>query len=241
MSSPSAVHSQSAQAVRQQFVNFQFLKVDPGWRRLAAVEKEQARREFLKTVEGFDRELILVSYSLVGIRPEVDFLLWRIGTELDSIQKMSKDINHTALGGYLTTPYTYLSMTKRSTYVSRHEHSGSESSRLTIEPGTAKYLFVYPFVKTRAWYALPFERRQQMMDVHIAVGHKYPSVKIHTTYSFGLDDQEFVLAFESDRPGDFLDLVMELRSSEASQYTLRDTPTFTCVRKPLAEILEELG
>jgi chlorite dismutase len=105
----------------------------------------------------------------------------------------------------------------------------------------ARYLFVYPFVKTRAWYALPLERRQQIMNEHIRIGHKYPRVRLNTTYSFGLDDQEFVLAFESDHPADFLDLVMELRESEASQYTLRDTPIFTCVKAAGAELLKSLG
>lgn len=80
-----------------------------------------------------------------------------------------------------------------------------------------------------------------MMDEHIRIGSKYPSVRLHTTYSFGLDDQEFVVAFETDKAEDFLDLVMELRESQGSRYTLRDTPIFTCVTKPMAEILREVG
>jgi chlorite dismutase len=100
---------------------------------------------------------------------------------------------------------------------------------------------VYPFVKTRAWYALPREQRQEIMNVHIAVGHRFPSVKLNTTYSYGLDDQEFVLAFESDYPGDFLDLVMTLRETESSSYTERDTPIFTCVAGSPADVLDQLG
>jgi nitrite reductase/ring-hydroxylating ferredoxin subunit len=103
------------------------------------------------------------------------------------------------------------------------------------------YLFVYPFVKTRAWYALPKEERQRMMDAHIAIGRKYPTVKLNTTYSYGLDDQEFVVAFETDEPADFLDLVMELRETEASSYTERDTPIFSCLAMGLGETLDTLG
>jgi chlorite dismutase len=125
--------------------------------------------------------------------------------------------------------------------VDKHVHPGQDGTRLTVTPGKAKYLFVYPFVKTRAWYALPMERRQQMMDVHIEVGNRFPSVKLNTTYSYGLDDQEFVLAFESDHPSDFLDLVMTLRETEASSYTERDTPIFTCIAKPAGEMLDLLG
>ncbi len=131
-------------------------------------------------------------------------------------------------------------MTKHSMYVSEHTHEGQEGTRLTIAPGGAKYLFVYPFVKTRTWYLLSQAERQRIMTVHIAMGHKYPTVKINTTYSFGLDDQEFVVAFESDYPADFLDLVQELRETESSAYTLRDTPMFTCISMPVREILEAL-
>jgi chlorite dismutase len=97
------------------------------------------------------------------------------------------------------------------------------------------------FVKTREWYSRPAEQRQEMMDEHIRIGSKYRSVKLHTTYSFGLDDQEFVVAFETDYPSDFLDLVQELRETKASSYTLRDTPMFTCRQRTIGECLEALG
>ena len=118
-------------------------------------------------------------------------------------------------------PYSFLAMTKPSEY--------SEESRLEVRPAHGKYLFVYPFVKTRAWYALPADERWRIMQDHIRVGREYPSVDLNTSYSFGLDDQEFVVAFETDNPADFLDLVQRLRTTESSSYTLRDTPTFTCI------------
>src|SRR5260370_33843384 len=77
-----------------------------------------------------------------------------------------------------------------------------------------------------------------MMVEHCASGHRYPQVKINTAYSFGLDDQEFVVAFESDEPAAFLDLVMELRESQASRYTERETPIFTCVLMAPADALQ---
>src|SRR5229473_2074142 len=114
----------------------------------------------------------------------------------------------------------------------------SSKSRRSV---MGKYLFVYPFVKTRSWYALPVEDRKRMMNEHIRLGLTFPSVSLNTTYSFGLDDQEFVVAFETDVISDFLDLVQQLRETEASRYTLRDTPMFTCVAQPLHEILEAIG
>ncbi|MFN2596352.1 MAG: chlorite dismutase family protein, partial [Pyrinomonadaceae bacterium] len=153
---------------------------------------------------------------------------------------MSARLNGTGLGRYLDVTQSCLSMTKRSMYIDKDNPDHVED-RLHIVPGQSKYLFVYPFVKTRAWYALPVEERQAMMDDHIRIGSKYRSVQLHTTYSFGLDDQEFVVAFETDCPADFLDLVQELRETKASSYTLRDTPMYTCRKRTLAECLDALG
>jgi len=230
-----------AEELTRQFVNFRFFRIDPLWRRLPENEKEKGRKEFLQAAENFrSKGMLLYSYSLVGLRAEADFLLWRISEALDDFQQMSLALLRTGLGKYITIPYSYVAMTKRSMYVDKHVHEGQEGRRGRIAPGESKYLFIYPFVKTRDWYRLPKEKRQEIMDEHIRIGHKFPSVKLNTTYSFGLDDQEFVLAFETDKPADFLDLVMELRETESSRYTLRDTPIFTCIKKPLEALLNEL-
>lgn len=230
-----------ASTVNRQSVNFAFYKVDPAWRRLPKEEREASKKEFGAAVEEWRQRMLLIPYSTVGLRPETDFMLWRIAESLDLLQEMSRALNKTALGAYLTTPYSFVAMTKRSIYVDKHVHPGQEGRRAAIVPGEYRYLFVYPFVKTRDWFLLPIEQRQEMMDVHIKVGHQFPSVKLNTTYSFGLDDQEFVVAFESDKPGDFVDLVMALRETEGSRFTLRDTPIITCIRKPIHETLDDLG
>ncbi len=229
------------QAGKRQFVNFCFFKVDPAWRRLPEEDRSRGKQEFIRVVEEYAGKVMVIPYTLVGIRGDCDFMLWRIGYELELFQEMMSKLLATALGKYLTVPYSYLSLTKRSIYVDHHEHEGQESKRLHIVPGKSKYIFVYPFVKTRSWYLLTKAARQGMMDEHIEIGHRYPSVKLNTTYSFGLDDQEFVVAFETDKPEDFLDLVMELRQAEASRYTERDTPIFSCVMKSLKEALDTLG
>jgi chlorite dismutase len=79
------------------------------------------------------------------------------------------------------------------------------------------------------------------MDEHIEIGNKYPSVKLNTTYSFGIDDQDFVVAFEGDYPEDFVDLVMELRESDGSKYTVRDTPIITGVKGTLEEVVDTVA
>jgi chlorite dismutase len=235
------VHPPSAgPAITRQFVNFAFFKLDPAFRRLPDLEKEHARAEFTALLAQPRPGLLCLSYSTAGLRPDTDFVLWRISAGTDEFQSQTQAINRTRLGGYLSTPHSFVSMTKRSMYIDKVDPFHTVESRTHIIPGKRKYLFIYPFVKTRAWYLLSLEERQKMMDAHIQVGNKFPSVKLNTTYSFGLDDQEFVVAFETDEPKDFLDLVMALRETEGSKYTLRDTPIFTCVQTPVEKILEQL-
>jgi len=229
-----------APAIQRQFVNFAFYKLDPAFRRLDENEKREARQEFAAVINQRRQGLICLTYSTVGLRPDCDLLLWRIGATSDEFQTQTAAINKTRLGGYLTTPWSLVSMTKRSQYIDKVDPFHTAESRTHIIPGKRKYLFVYPFVKTRDWYLLPQPARQEIMDVHIRVGNKYPSVKLNTTYSFGLDDQDFVVAFETDEPKDFLDLVMELRETQSSKFTQRDTPIFTCVQLPIDGILDQL-
>lgn len=224
----------------RQFVNFTFYRARPEWRLLSTPDKQRYKEEFVGTFEEFHRQLLIHTYSTIGLRTNVDFMIWRIGYELDPIQAMTAKLNSTEMAKYIEPTQSFLSMTKRSMYIDKDNPDHVED-RLHIVPGRSDYLFVYPFVKTREWYSRTADQRQEMMDEHIRIGTKYRSVKLHTTYSFGLDDQEFVVAFETDNPADFLDLVQELRETKASSYTLRDTPMFTCRRRTLAECLSALG
>jgi chlorite dismutase len=222
-----------------QYVNYLFFKLDPVWRRLDEVEQERGKKGFLGAVEEHGQEMLLRSFSLMGLRPDADFMLWRIGYHLDAFDKMRSALMKTGLGKYLDVTYSYFALSRRSIYVG--EHTPGFENRRYIVPGEGEYLFVYPFVKTRAWYRLPLEERQRMMNEHMQIGRKHYPVKNNTAYCFGIDDYEFILSFEAESPEKFQDLMMELRESEASSYTELDTPIFTCRRKPLPEILDSLG
>ena len=121
------------------------------------------------------------------------------------------------------------------------ECADAEQSQTHIVSGESEYVFVCPLQRTREWYARPHEQRLEMLEENVRVSSKHRSVKLHTTYSFGLDDQEFVVVFEADKPADFLDLFQELRETKASSFTLRDTPMFACRRRTLAGCLDALG
>ena len=222
----------------RQVVKYTFLKVEApalGW---AAADRSEVAAEFAGLLEEQAQDGTLITYSTVGLRADCDLLVWHAADTVDEIQAAESRWRGTRLGPQLRTAHSFLAMTKPSAYLGGHRHPDQEGRRTRLKPAGGRYLFVYPMVKKRTWYRLPYERRKAMMVEHFAIGHRYPQVKINTGYSFGLDDQEFMVAFQCDEPAVFLDLVMELRESQASRYTERETPIFTCVRMAPAAALD---
>jgi chlorite dismutase len=219
-----------------QYVAYTFYRVVPEWRRLLPPDVRQAQRdEFAEVVDSFaERFEHLRAYTTAGVRPDSDFFLWKITERYDDLGELGAALNGTGLAGWLETPYSYLATTKASQYTSARKAR-------KITPHGLPYLVVYPFVKVRPWYALTEEERQQAMDEHIRIGREeFPGIKNHTTYSFGIDDQEFMTAFECEEPADFMHLMLRLRDSEASRYTERDTPIFVGRFVPVREALAAL-
>ena len=234
------VNQRDADRNQRQFMRYAFYRLDAAFRRLPFNEKEQAERAFLGLLRRWSEsvDVIIRTYSTVGLRGDCDFMIWSISHDPACFQALQADINRSLFGAYLESVHSFLSMQKRSQYVNRIEGSGHG---LEMVPGQGKYLFVYPFVKTRPWYNLSPHARQGMMDEHIAAASPFKGVRINTSYSYGIDDQEFVVSFDSDYPQEFVDLVGRLRYTEASLYTQRDTPMFTCLRADAESILEQLA
>jgi chlorite dismutase len=201
------------------FVKYTFLKLDPAWRRLEEERRAQDKREFVAACEDFADGHQLQSFSLVGTRGDAELLLVAEAENLDRIHEFHVVLGQSGLMKWAQIPYSFLGMPRGF---------------------RGRYVFVYPFVKSREWYALPADERWRIMQQHIEVGREYPGVDNHTTYSFGLDDQEFVVAFDTDDVATFLDLVQRLRTTEASRYTVRDTPSFTCIAMSLGRAVNAL-
>jgi chlorite dismutase len=203
-----------------QYVAYTYYRVQPEWRRLPVEERAAAKDAFAEVVEEWaPRFDTLNVYTTTGVRPDADFFFWKITQRYEDLGELGTTLNGTPLAGYLETPYSYLATTKASQYTSARRAR-------KITPRQSPYLVVYPFVKVRPWYALSEADRQRAMDEHIRIGGEHPTIHNHTTYSFGIDDQEFMTAFECDEPADFMHLMLTLRESEASRYTERDTPIF---------------
>lgn len=229
-----AVAKAMSDNAKRKFLNFSFFKVDPKWRWMNEETKQGSAKEFISIINSTDN-VQWRSYTTLGLREDADFLLWMISDELESTQAVISKLYFTVLGKYMTPSYNYLSATRPSSY------SPSAIPAFMKGEKPLRYLIVYPFIKSREWYLLPFEERKKMMDEHITVGKKFPQVKLNTTYSFGLDDQDFMLAFETDDLPAFQDLIMQLRETQVSKYIVKDTPMIVCVRKELEEIIRSLG
>ncbi len=213
--------------------------VTPEWRRLPENDRAAQKRELIQAA-GVDGVRVH-AYSLVGTRADADLLLWVVADDLERIRELETRFAATRLWTYSTRPYGYLAARRRSPYLGEHAHAGSEHGPSEAGPvGDKAYVVVYPMVKKRSWYALPHEERARIMAKHFEVGHRYPDIRIHTGYSFGIDDQEFVVAFEVDDVRRFLALVADLRETEASSYTERETPIFVGAAMPLERALDAI-
>jgi chlorite dismutase len=214
------------------FVKYTFLKLDLAWRRRERECREDDKRELLAACEDFADGHLLQAFSLVGTRGDTDLLLVAEAENLERIHEFHVVLAQSGLMRWAQVPYSFLGIRKGSEY--------SEEERVAPRAFRGRYVFVYPFVKSREWYALPDQERWRIMQQHIETGREYPGVDNHTIYSFGLDDQEFVVAFDTDDAAAFVDLVQRLRTTEASRYTVRDTPSFTCISMSLERALNAL-
>ena len=216
------------------FVKYTFIKVDPAWRRRDAEERARDKREFAAAFNDYAEDHFLRAYSLVGTRGDADLMIRMTSRTLDPIHELHVVLNQSGLMRWADIPHSYLALTKESVYA-------DEPQALEPRAGSgSKYFIVYPMWKKREWYGLSGDERMRIMRDHIAVARRHPTIETNTAYSFGLDDQEFVVAFDADDPAEFLDLVQDLRATESSAYTESETPIFTCISASVERALDAL-
>ncbi|HEX7068723.1 MAG TPA: chlorite dismutase family protein [Candidatus Limnocylindria bacterium] len=221
----------------ERFVHAWLLRLDPAWRRLAAEERRADVDAFCAAAARAERRVMQHAYSTIGLRAEGDLLLWRMAETIEAVEETAADLLGSGIGRWMTPAISMIGLTRPSQYVKRP--TAQEQSLFSGE--RSRYLVVYPFSKSTEWYLSPAEERQAVMRGHMKIGHAYPQVRQLLAYSFGLDDQEFIVAYETDELVAFQDLVRELRSSESRRATVRDTPIITGIHRPLGEILEMVG
>jgi len=222
----------------QVYIQALALGLDPAWRRRTDDERREDGRGFAEAEAAAELDGVRsVPYSSVGLEPGVDILLWRMGPSVDALEQAAARLLRTGLGRWVTVRHSLIGRIGASQYV--RKPTEQEQSIFTGE--RSRYLVVYPFIKSTDWYLLSKEARQGVMNEHMRVGHEYPMVRQALAYSFGLDSQEFVVAYEMDDLVAFGDLVRALRSTESRRSTVSDTPILLGIHRPLAEILAMLG
>lgn len=216
------------------FFNFSFFKVDPKWRWMADLAKEESAKEVETILKN--SHIMYRTYSTLGLRDDAEFMLWFASDSVEKIQEVVSKLYLTVFGKYIVPTHVYLSNTRPSLYANTTTSRGWLGGE-----DQKKYAIVYPFIKTREWYLLPIEKRKEMMAEHIKVGQKYPEVQLNTSYSFGIHDEDFMLAFETEDLHKFQDLIMDLRETRVSGYIAVDTPMIVCVKKEIVPLIRSLG
>ena len=228
---------EEATPVASQFVQYLFLKVDSAWRRLDGTMRATGRAEFEEVIASAAPRVTTHAYSTLGLKADAQLMLWWKSSNAVTVQDTLGALLATGLGRYCEIGHSLWGLTRPSIYTKRRttqEQAVDETTRL-------KYLVVYPFSKTIEWYLMSRDARQGMMNEHMRIGHDFGDVRQVLLYTTGLDDQEFIVAYETESLERHQDLVIALRSTEARRYTLRDTPIFTAVHRPLRDALALLG
>jgi len=218
------------------FVHALALGLDPAWRRLTRDERCRGAEEFCAAVTA-QSEVTTFTYSMIGLRAGVDLLLWSLSPSLDALEQKTAGVLRAGMGAWLTARHSFLGIIRPSQYVKRP--TPQEQSLFSGE--RSAYLIVYPFTKSTEWYLLTQEERQKVMNEHMKVGHRYQQVRQLLAYSFGVDDMDSLVAYETDDLPAFGELVRELRGTESRRSTVRDTPILTGIHRPIDEITRLLG
>lgn len=209
-----------------------FLETDSSFYTQSLAKQKKARAELLVFFKKYPT-LLVASYVLTPFKQQTRIMLWLSAKGVEEIQDFSNALLHTELGVYLRVSYSYLGMTRPSTYNSR----GSSERAISTSSKRLPYLIVYPFTKTTAWYALPFEDRKKMMIEHMITAHKSEAIDQLLLYAYGIDDHEFILSYETSNLEAFQTLLVNLRSTKAREYTKSDTPIFLCNNRSLKEVV----
>lgn len=222
----------------QTYVQALALGVEPAWRRASDEDRQADGRQLLDAVADAASDGVRgVTYSSIGLQPGVDLILWRMAPSIDALETAAARLLRSGLGRWMTVRHSLIGRVGASQYVKKP----TEQEQSLFAGERSRYLIVYPFTKSAEWYLLSREARQGVMNEHMRVGHEYPMVRQLLAYSFGLDDQDFVVAYETDDLAAFGDLVRALRATESRRSTVGDTPILVGIHRPVDEILGILG
>jgi chlorite dismutase len=215
--------------------HYAFYRFTPAYYSRSAEKKAEFHRQWLAGLSASSEMRDI--YQVSPASAKADILVWSALTADDPMaaaQFFSAFARATAPYGHLIDMTdTLWGFTKPSVYTRSRSTQEIDPFKTHRKP----YLVIYPFVKTGDWYLMSGDARQGMMNEHIKLGKEYPDITQLLLYSVGLQNQEFVVVYETDDLTCFSDLVYRLRATEVRRYTERDTPLYTAVYHPAEETL----
>jgi len=217
--------------------NYAMFSLNENFWKLPVDERKSRLRGFFKDTEEASEKTWF--YQVYPSQTKYDILVWTNidATELDAPNKYMENFAKATnkYREFLTPVLNFWGMTKPSIY---SKAKRSEQELDPYEEIRLPYFIIYPFSKTADWYMKSREERQEMMNAHIRIGKTFRDITQLLLYSFGLQDQEFVVAYETNDLAKFSDLVYELRMTEARIFTLNDTPIITGVYRTADEMVK---
>lgn len=206
---------------------FLFFRVPPGGRTAAAGEAVSAAAGGAERSEGVAG---VYAYNLQGLRGDADLAFWVAASGPEAFQRAAAALARTDL----ELTWSLWGFVRPSRY------TGRDGTSVRVPGVRRRFLVVYPFSKTHAWYQLPADDRRAMMTEHARLGHRFDDIEQLLLYCTGLADWEFVVGYETDDLARFSELVTVLRSTAARPYTLRDTPTFVGRYGPVEDVVRSV-
>ena len=185
--------------------------------------------------EWSERVTVRGIYSTVGFRADADLMMWWVARSPDDLQDLMVTFRRGALGRRLELAWTFMGVVRPAEFAKDHVPAFVRG-----EP-PRRYLCVYPYVRTTDWYLLPPEERATLLREHGEFGREYPDVLANTTSAFGINDWEWILAFESNELSRIVDCIRRLRDARARAYTQEEEPFVTGIRKELVDAIRDLA
>jgi peroxiredoxin len=175
------------------------------------------------------------TYDVSGLRADADVMFWWHGPTVELVQAAYHGLRRTELGHYLRPVWSGVAVHRPAEF-----NKGHVPAFMAGEEPRA-YLSLYPFVRSYEWYLLPEPERRKMLVDHGMAARGYPDVRANTVPAFSLGDYEWMLAFEADELHRIVDLMRDLRATEARRHVREEIPFFTGPRVALSELVSVLA
>jgi chlorite dismutase len=203
---------------------------------LRDADRDAEAAEVTDLVEKLAADDVVVRglYELSGIRGDADVMVWWHAATAEQLQDAYQRLRRTAFGKRLVPVWSQLALHRPA------EFNKSHVPAFLADEEAHAYVCVYPFVRSYDWYVLDEADRRRMLKEHGQLARDYPDVRANTVSSFALGDYEWILAFEADELHRIVDLMRELRASEARLHVREEIPFYTGPRVSASDLLHRL-